>query len=46
MATLVPGLVSRLEACCRVLMLGVTAAALMAIMQQMIKAQGEEMRLD
>jgi hypothetical protein len=37
-------LLGPLEACCGVLMLGMTAAALMAIMQQMIKAQGEVMR--
>jgi hypothetical protein len=39
-------LLGPLEACCGVLMLGMTAAALMAIMQQMIKAQGEVMRRD
>lgn len=39
-------LLGPLEACCGVLMLGMAAAALMAIMQQMIKAQGDVMRRD
>ena len=39
-------LLGPLEACCGVLMLGMTAAALMAIMQQMIKAQREVMLCD
>jgi hypothetical protein len=37
-------LLGPLEACRGVLMLGMAAAALMAIMQQMIKAQGEVLR--
>ena len=37
-------LLGPLEACCGVLMLGMTAAALMAILQQMIKVQIEVMR--
>ena len=39
-------LLGPLEACCGVLMLGMTAAALMAILQQMIKVQREVMRRD
>ncbi len=39
-------LLGPLEALCGVLMLGMTAAALMAILQQMIKVQREAMRVD
>jgi hypothetical protein len=39
-------LLGPIEALCGVLMLGMTAAALMAILQQLIKAQLETMRLD
>jgi hypothetical protein len=39
-------LLGPLEACCGVLMLGMTAAALMAIMQQMIVAQRKVMQLE
>jgi len=39
-------LLGPLEACCGVLMLGMTAAALMAILQQMIKTQREALKLD
>ena len=39
-------LLGPLEALCGVLMLGMTAAALMAILQQLIKMQREAMRLD
>ena len=38
-------LLGPLEACCGVLMLGMTAAALMAILQQMIKTQRESLKL-
>jgi len=39
-------LLGPLEAVCGVLMLGMTAAALMAILQQMIKTQREALKLD
>ena len=39
-------LLGPLEACCGVLMLGMTAAALMAILQQMIQTQREALKLD
>ena len=39
-------LLGPLEACCGVLMLGMTAAALMAILQQLINAQREALKLD
>ena len=39
-------LLGPLEACCGVLMLGMSAAALMAILQQMIKLQREALKLD
>ena len=39
-------LLGPLEALCGVLMLGMTAAALMAILQQMIKTQREALKLD
>ena len=39
-------LLGPLEACCGVLMLGMSAAALMAILQQMIKAQRKALNLD
>ncbi len=39
-------LLGPLEACCGVLMLGMSAAALMVILQQMIKLQREALKLD